>query len=352
MGRMQGDKTDGQPRHAKPPFVGVGGRVEDRVDEAQDPWRIIEEEHEKLRKKEWAGFEYLWIALHEESFWRARLRAFGLNGQDALNPREIPGARQAQTTEERNEANQAHQQLLVWQTVAKAGAMILICEWIFDQVVEGFRRMPGAGTRPQPIADIGDWLPRPPGLSTKLFDVMRRMWVEAKAEVLGCIMEQYPKDTGGEQAAYLLAGLLRTRLKLGGNVGTRLRTGLSVLAGDASFTALKTQLLRELPATQRVAWEELGPSKGITGLRNLVSRLIARGAKDKTSDEHQFAEFVDREDMLKRGRDARLPPQEFELYKLLISNPSLKNKEYGAQLEISANHVGVLKSRIKKTLYA
>jgi hypothetical protein len=38
------------------------------------PGLIIEEEHEKLRKKEWGGFEYLFIALHEEDRWRARLR--------------------------------------------------------------------------------------------------------------------------------------------------------------------------------------------------------------------------------------------------------------------------------------
>ncbi len=41
-----------QPRHAKPPFVGVGGKVEERVDEAQDPWIIIKEEAKRLRKEE------------------------------------------------------------------------------------------------------------------------------------------------------------------------------------------------------------------------------------------------------------------------------------------------------------
>jgi hypothetical protein len=68
--------------------------------------------------------------------------------------------------------------------------------------------------------------------------------------------------------------------------------------------------------------------------------------------EHEFAEFADREALVKLGRDAGLPPQEFELYKLLIANPNLKNREHGALLGISANHVGVLKSRIKKTLNA
>lgn len=182
MGGMQDDEPDKQPRHREPPFVGVGGRVEDRVDEARDPWTLIEEEHEKLRKRKWCGFEYLSIAVYEETLWRTRLWAFGLDCRDAANPREIPGARQAQTVEERRESNQAHQLLLVWQTVAKAGTMILIGAWIFDQVVAEFRRSPGAGIRPQPIVEMNDWLPGPPGLSTKLFDVMRFVWMEAKAE--------------------------------------------------------------------------------------------------------------------------------------------------------------------------
>jgi hypothetical protein len=48
---MPNNKSDSrvrsQPRHPKPPFVGVGGKIEDRVDETQDPWIIIEEEHKK-----------------------------------------------------------------------------------------------------------------------------------------------------------------------------------------------------------------------------------------------------------------------------------------------------------------
>ena len=169
---------------------------------------------------------------------------------------------------------------------------------------------------------------------------------------MGYLIEQYAEDPGAEQATYLLSGLIRTRLKLSGNVGTRLRRGLADLSGDASYPAMQAQLLRDLPGTLRSALEELGPSKGVNGLRNLISRLIAQGAKDRTPSVHELAEFADHETLIKLGRDAGLPPQEFELYKLLIANPNRKNKEYGAQLGISANHVGVLKSRIKRTLSA
>ena len=57
MGRMQDDKPDsripGRPRHPKPPFVGVGGKVEDRIDEAQDPWLIMEEGFREVRSSSW-----------------------------------------------------------------------------------------------------------------------------------------------------------------------------------------------------------------------------------------------------------------------------------------------------------
>lgn len=59
-----------QPRHPKPPFVGVGGKIEDRVDEAQDPWLIIEAEFERLREEEGSGITFLRGALYEENLWR------------------------------------------------------------------------------------------------------------------------------------------------------------------------------------------------------------------------------------------------------------------------------------------
>src|SRR5215217_5196466 len=111
---QSGSKPPRQPRHPRPPFVGVAGKIEDRVDEAQDPWRIIEEEHKRLRKEEGCGFTYLGIALNEENRWRTRLRDFGIDGQDARELRKLPGAQQAQTAKERSELNQVHQLLLVW----------------------------------------------------------------------------------------------------------------------------------------------------------------------------------------------------------------------------------------------
>ena len=67
---MQRGKPDRQSTHVKPPFVGVGGKIEDRVDEAQDPWVLIREETKRLREEPVSGFTYLQGALYEEHRWR------------------------------------------------------------------------------------------------------------------------------------------------------------------------------------------------------------------------------------------------------------------------------------------
>ena len=63
--------------------MGVGGKVEEKVDEARDPWVLIREEAERLREEPMSGFIYLRGALYEGHLWRARLRDFGKDGQDA-----------------------------------------------------------------------------------------------------------------------------------------------------------------------------------------------------------------------------------------------------------------------------
>ena len=270
-----------QPRHPKPPFVGVGGRVEDRVDEAQDVWFLMKEEAKRLREEPLSGFTYLRGALWEEESWRARLLHFGKDGWDARRLRVIPGTRQPQTAKERSEENSAQQQLLVWQTAVLAGEMLLLGEYALDQTVAGFRQQLGAGVHKVAIVSQYHWPPGPPELSTKLFDCLCHVLTEARAEVLGYLIEQYPEDPAAEQASYLLSGLVRTRLKLSGGVGTRLRRGLAEIAGDASYPAMQAQLHRDLPGTLRSAWEELGPSKGVDGLRNWCPALSSKGLRTK-----------------------------------------------------------------------
>ena len=129
-----------------------------------------------------------------------------------------------------------------------------------------------------------------------------------------------------------------------------LRAGIDELReeGESRFA----RLLKELPAEAVVTYAERPRSwSDLMDLRTEVARRLEKRDAAKEKELFTFTER-EREKLLKRGRDAGLPPQEFELYKLLIGKPGLKNKDYGAQLGISASHVGVLKSRINKTLYA
>jgi len=103
---------------------------------------------------------------------------------------------------------------------------------------------------------------------------------------------------------------------------------------------------------KRAAWEgKYFQQADLMEMRNEVVRRIEK-RDTQTRAEEEVAGFANREELLKLARDAGLPPQELELYKLLITEPGLKYREYGARLGISASHVGVLKTRIKNTLRA
>jgi DNA-binding CsgD family transcriptional regulator len=61
-------------------------------------------------------------------------------------------------------------------------------------------------------------------------------------------------------------------------------------------------------------------------------------------------QFADREDTLKRGKDAGLAPREYEVFKLFVINPGIKYREVADKLGISVGAVGKIKSRIKEAL--
>ena len=117
------------------------------------------------------------------------------------------------------------------------------------------------------------------------------------------------------------------------------------------------RLIKEVSGEVLAVWQEKRAAwKGkyfqqadLMEMRNEVARRLEKRDSQPPAEE-ELAGFASREELLKLARDAGLPPQEFELYKLLITEPGLKYREYGARLGISANHVGVLKTRIKNTL--
>ena len=279
MGKMRNNESVStarrQPRLSEPPFVGVGGELEDRVDEAQDPWLIIEEGFKEVRNEKGSALTFLRGALYEENRWRTRLRACGLDGQDARKPQEIPGTRQPRTAKERSKAHGVLQNLLVWQTVARMGA-ILLGEWSLSQTVAAFHQFTFR-------RELWLTIPWPPELNARLFDVLLHVLIEARAEVLGYCMEEYPDDPGSEQAAYLLAGLLRTRMNP--QIGRKRIAALSTLAGADNAHTRERQLLQELPGATRIAWGDVGPAGGITSLRDSVARIIEEVGKDAVNRE-------------------------------------------------------------------
>ena len=286
------------PTHKKPPFVGVGGKVEDRVEEAKYPWVTLREEFKHLREEEGSGFTFLKGALYEEQYWHTRLRAFGIDGQNVFNCRVTEDAWQAQTDKERSARNYAYGCLRAWQPTARVGMALVFCEWLLYRVVTEARR--------QPVSN-SDWLPGSPDLSIRLFDVMADTLVEAMAESQGHVMADIPKEREGEQANYLLAGLLRTRIRVGGQVGRSLSRALTVLAGEDSDHARKTQLLRELPGATCIAWSERGSGEGIADLRNRVSRFIAdNGAEESWREDTRR---LDPEQIHSAGQDLDAVPE-------------------------------------------
>ena len=124
---------------------------------------------------------------------------------------------------------------------------------------------------------------------------------------------------------------------------------------ETRFERLITEVSGEVLAVwqeKRAAWKgKYFQQADLMEMRNeVVRRLEKRDSQPPVEEE--LAGFASREELLKQARDAGLPPQEFELYKLLITEPGLKYREYGVRLGISASHVGVLKTRIKNTLRA
>lgn len=71
---------------------------------------------------------------------------------------------------------------------------------------------------------------------------------------------------------------------------------------------------------------------------------------DHRSTLMELAEFAERETLLKQGRDARLPPREYELFRFFVHNPGATNAEAAHGLGVAVGTVKSMRHRIKKTL--
>jgi DNA-binding CsgD family transcriptional regulator len=114
-------------------------------------------------------------------------------------------------------------------------------------------------------------------------------------------------------------------------------------------------LLRELYALAPEAWADLHAIDW--QLKTTRSAVLKKIEQPQTPhvEEGELAMFTHAERealLLKRGRDARLPPSEYELLKLLAAKPKIPNREAADKLGKSVGTVKKLKHNIKKTLGA
>ena len=71
-------------------------------------------------------------------------------------------------------------------------------------------------------------------------------------------------------------------------------------------------------------------------LRSEVARRLEKRDAPPVPDLRDSAEFADREAreaLLNRGKDAGLPPREYELFKILVEKPGISSREAACELE-------------------
>jgi len=129
----------------------------------------------------------------------------------------------------------------------------------------------------------------------------------------------------------------------------RLRAGIDELrrVDESRFS----RLLKELPAEVLAAYHERAAGRGnLMDVRTeAVRRLEKAEARPEVQELAVFAQR-EREAVLKRGREAGLPPREYQLLKLLVDKPNISSRGAGNALGITPGAVRALKSKIYRTL--
>lgn len=169
--------------------------------------------------------------------------------------------------------------------------------------------------------------------------------------------EDAAREAKDAEARYL-AGHLATRISMRNR---RLRTALDEIREHKKPASRERfeVLLRELYILVSEVWDEHHSTDWrLIATRNAAVKKIEQRLSSTPTlppGEIELATFVDSEDrkrLLKRGRDAGLPPREYQVLEFLVENPRITSVEIAQRLGISASAVRTLKSRIEKTLNA
>ena len=162
-----------------------------------------------------------------------------------------------------------------------------------------------------------------------------------------------------DAAASRLAGHLATRTSL--TMNKRLAKALDEIrrydkpTGRARLEALLRELYLEAPGV----WSKYAQTDWqLRATRSEAAKNIEQRHKPHAV-EIDLAAFAEREALLKRGREAGLPPREYELFALVMGDPErflrngkLNHREAAEEMDLAVGTVKSFWSRIKKTLTA
>ncbi len=182
---------------------------------------------------------------------------------------------------------------------------------------------------------------------------------------------RFVESGGSEEAAKLarheegrrMAAHIATRTSLRRNVSlAKELDDIREYNGPAKRERFKA-LLEELYTEAPKAWDaqrdiERGAGGRLLSARTVVAEKIAGRSRPDSPTEVELAEFAVRERLLKRARDAGLPPREQELFGLVMREPGrflrngkLNHAEAARELGVAVGTTKSLWSRIKRTAY-
>jgi hypothetical protein len=178
------------------------------------------------------------------------------------------------------------------------------------------------------------------------------VWAQSAGDSAATELAQDP-------AAMRLAGHLATRTSLTRN--KRLAKALDEIrnynkpTGRARLEALLRELYVEAPEVwskhSRTDWQ-------MRATRTEAAKKLER-RHTASPEEIELAMFADREALLKRGREAGLPPREYELFALVMGDPGrflrngkLNHREAAQEMNLAVGTIKSFWSRIRKTLTA
>jgi RNA polymerase sigma factor (sigma-70 family) len=163
------------------------------------------------------------------------------------------------------------------------------------------------------------------------------------AAAIEAFQKAVPRLANETGLAEYLTGHLVTHTSV--QINRRLRAGIDERREEGE--SLFARLLKELPAEALAVYVKRPQAWGdLMDLRSEVARQLEK--QDTPPKETDLAAFADREKLLKYAQTWQLSPQELEVFRLYIENPTLKYREIADQLGISTSQVGVIKHRINK----